>query len=89
MTLQHLQSEPQADELRLSLKQEELFDVLLRQYVHDPYALTPGYAISRRLLTGDSVAVLRAKLRRVGWDIYGKMGRHGGYRLARLGRSAP
>ena len=71
-------------ELRLSPKQAQLFDVLLAQYLRDPYALIPGYVIGRQLLAGNRLAILRGKLRRVGWDIYGKMGKHGGYRLARL-----
>jgi hypothetical protein len=77
----------QMDELRLSPKQAELFELLLKQYVHDPYALMPGYAINRRLLTGNSVGLLRAKLQRVGWDVVGQMGRHGGYRLGKLTQS--
>lgn len=71
------------ESMRLSVNQERLFDALLRSYLHDPFALVPGYTI-RPLLGSNRLAVLRVKLRRVGWDIVSKNGKHGGYRLARL-----
>lgn len=69
--------------LHLSFKQEALLDALLGQYARDRFVLVPGYAI-RPLLASNRLAVLRVKLRRVGWDIISHSGKGGGYRLAKL-----